>query len=71
METLEVEDSFEEFRKQIFDLTTMLEIGKTLNASLSLTDVMDIIILTCKGHFHASEAIILLSEDENSHQYTT
>lgn len=71
METLEVEDSFEEFRKQILDLNTMLEIGKTLNASLSITDIMDIIILTCQGHFHASEAIILLSEDESNNRFIT
>ncbi len=64
METLDFQDPVEGFRRQIFDLNTMLEIGKTLNASLSLRDVLDIIILTCSGHFHASDAILLLSSEE-------
>jgi diguanylate cyclase (GGDEF)-like protein len=63
METLDYEESIEDFRRQIFDLNTMLEIGKTLNASLSLRDVLDIVVLTCSGHFHASDVHLLLPEE--------
>jgi diguanylate cyclase (GGDEF)-like protein len=69
METLDYQDPVEEFKRQVFDLNTMLEIGKTLNASLSLRDVLDIIILTCSGHFHASDAILLLSSEEGGQNY--
>jgi len=66
LETLDYEESIDDFKRRIFDLNTMLDIGKTLNASLSLEDVLDIIILTCSGHFHSSDAIILLySEKDN------
>ncbi len=65
METYNYYDSKEDFKKQLLDLNTMLEIGKTLNAaSLSLKNVLDIVILTCYGHFHSSDAIILLSIDK-------
>jgi len=64
METLDFDETKEEFKRRIFDLTTMLEIGRTLNTSLSLSDVLDIIILTCNGHFHASDAMILLPSEE-------
>ena len=60
METLDFDGSEGKYKKQIFDLKTLLEIGKTLNASLSLNDVLNIVVLTCSGHFHASDAIILL-----------
>jgi diguanylate cyclase (GGDEF)-like protein len=63
MDILDYEANGEDAKRLIFDLTTMLDIGKTLNSSLSLDDVLDIIILTCNGHFHASDAIILLSEE--------
>lgn len=63
MEKLDLVQAIDTFKRQIFDLNTMLEIGKTLNASLSLKDVLDIIVLTCSGHFHSSDAIILLSND--------
>ena len=70
METLDYEESIDDFKRRIFDLNTMLDIGKTLNASLSLEDVLDIIILTCSGHFHSSDAIILLySEKSNTPQF--
>ena len=60
METLDFDDNESKYKKQIFDLKTLLEIGKTLNASLSLNDVLNIVVLTCSGHFHASDALILL-----------
>lgn len=69
METLDYEESIDDFRRQVFDLTTMLEIGKTLNASLSLDDVLDIIILTCSGHFHASAAHLLLPVEKDGQIY--
>jgi diguanylate cyclase (GGDEF)-like protein len=74
METLDYNESTDENKRLIFDLTTMLDIGKTLNSSLSLDDVLDIIILTCNGHFHASDAVILLSVEKNGQiffEYTT
>jgi len=70
METLYFDEPIDDYKKKIFDLTTMLEIGKTLNASLSLDDVLGIIILTCNGHFHSSDSIILLSDEENDEVYT-
>ena len=69
METLDYEESIDDIRRQVFDLTTMLEIGKTLNASLSLDDVLDIIILTCSGHFHASAAHLLLPIERDGQIY--
>jgi len=60
METLDFDETADEFRRQIFDLTTMLDIGKTLSASLSLSDISDIIKLTCSGHFHASDVNLIL-----------
>lgn len=65
METLDYEETIDDIRRQVFDLTSMLEIGKTLNASLSLDDVLDIIILTCSGHFHASAAHLLLPVEKD------
>ncbi len=65
METLGFNEQEENYKKQIFDLKTLLEIGKTLNASLSLNDVLNIVVLTCNGHFHASDAIILLASKKN------
>ena len=65
METLDYEESIDDIKRQVFDLTSMLEIGKTLNASLSLNDVLDIIILTCSGHFHASAAELLLPVEKD------
>jgi diguanylate cyclase (GGDEF)-like protein len=69
METLDYEETADDFRRQIFDLTTMLEIGKTLNASLSLSDVLDIVKLTCSGHFHASDVHLLLPEERNGQEF--
>ena len=69
LETLDFEETIDDYKKQIFDLNTMLEIGKTLNASLSLKDVLDIIVLTCNGHFHSSDAVILLSTDGKDQPY--
>ncbi|MFW6138980.1 MAG: diguanylate cyclase [Spirochaetota bacterium] len=66
MNSLNNNGSIEDYRRQVFDLNTMLEIGKTLNASLSLNDVLDIVILTCNGHFHSSDAIIFLSVEKNN-----
>jgi len=71
MEILYFDESAEDYKKKILDLTTMLEIGKTLNASLSLDDVLGIIILTCNGHFHSSDSIILLSYNENGEVYSS
>ncbi len=64
METLDFEETIDDYKRQIFDLTTMLELGKTLNSSLSLKDVLDIVVLTCSGHFHTSDAIILLEAEK-------
>jgi diguanylate cyclase (GGDEF)-like protein len=47
----------------------MLEIGKTLNASLSLSDVLEIVILTCSGHFHTSNAHLLLPIEKGEQYY--
>jgi diguanylate cyclase (GGDEF)-like protein len=69
METLDYEETADDYRRQIFDLTTMLEIGKTLNASLSLSDVLDIVKLTCNGHFHASDVYLMLPEERNGQEY--
>jgi diguanylate cyclase (GGDEF)-like protein len=69
METLDYEETIDDVRRQVFDLTTMLEIGKTLNASLSLDDVLDIIILTCSGHFHASAAHLLLPVEKDGQSF--
>jgi len=63
VETLDYEDTIEDYKRQIFDLTTMLEIGKTILSSLSLKDVLDILVLTCSGHFHSSDALVLLADD--------
>jgi diguanylate cyclase (GGDEF)-like protein len=63
METLDYEETTEDFKRQIFDLNTMLEIGMTILSNLSLKDVLDIVLLTCGGHFHSSDAIILLADD--------
>jgi diguanylate cyclase (GGDEF)-like protein len=58
------------YKKQILDLHSMLEIGKTLNAaSLSLKNVLDIVILTCYGHFHSQDACMLLSMEEDEKTY--
>jgi diguanylate cyclase (GGDEF)-like protein len=65
METLDYDETIDDIRRQVFDLTTMLEIGKTLNASLSLNDVLDIIVLTCSGHFHASAAHLLMPVEKD------
>jgi diguanylate cyclase (GGDEF)-like protein len=62
METLDYEETTEDFKRQIFDLNTMLEIGKTILSNLSLKDVLDIVLLTCGGHFHSSDTIILLAD---------
>ncbi len=69
METLDFNENTEENKRLIFDLTTMLEIGKTLNSSLSLNDVLDIIVLTCSGHFHASDAFVILSTEHEGQAY--
>ncbi len=69
METLGFNEQEENYKKQIFDLKTLLEIGKTLNASLSLNDVLNIVVLTCNGHFHASGAIILLPAEKDDGEY--
>jgi diguanylate cyclase (GGDEF)-like protein len=63
METLDYEETTEDLNRRIFDLNTMLEIGKTILSNLSLKDVLDIVLLTCGGHFHSSDAIILILED--------
>jgi len=63
VETLDFEDTIDDYKRQIFDLTNMLDLGKTLNASLSLEDVLDNVVLFCNGHFHASDAVILLETD--------
>jgi diguanylate cyclase (GGDEF)-like protein len=63
METLDYEETTEDFKRQIFDLNTMLDIGKTILSNLSLKDVLDIVLLTCGGHFHSSDTIILLADD--------
>ncbi len=73
METLDFEETIDDYKRRIFDLNTMLELGKTLNASLSLKDVLDIVILTCNGHFHSSDAVILLATDrrnDSDNEYT-
>lgn len=65
MEELDYLDSGDDYKRQILDLQSMLEIGKTLNAaSLSLKNVLDIVILTCYGHFHSQDASMLLSMEE-------
>ena len=64
VETLDFEDTIDDYKRQIFDLTNMLDLGKTLNASLSLEDVLDNVVLFCNGHFHASDAVILLETDK-------
>ncbi len=69
MEILDYSEGSENSRRLIFDLTTLLDIGKTLNSSLSLDDVLGIITLTCNGHFHASDAVILLSVEKNGQIY--
>jgi len=69
METLDFNECTDKNKRLIFDLTTMLEIGKTLNSSLSLNDVLDIIILTCNGHFHASDAFVILSTELEGQAY--
>lgn len=69
MEELGSSESVKEYKKLVFNLTTMLEIGKTLNMSLSLSDVLDIIILTCSGHFHASDAVMLLETEEKGQSF--
>ena len=69
METLDFEETIYDYKRRIFDLNTMLDLGKTLNASLSLKDVLDIIVLTCNGHFHSSDAIILLETDGSDEPY--
>jgi diguanylate cyclase (GGDEF)-like protein len=69
METLDYEETPEDFRRQIFDLTTMIEIGRTLNSTLSLNDISDIIKLTCSGHFHASEVRLLLPAETNGQYF--
>lgn len=69
MEIIDFEETFDDYKRRIFDLNTMLEIGKTLNASLSLKDVLDIIVLTCNGHFHSSDAIILLATNGMDQPY--
>lgn len=69
MEEFDFSKSVEEYKRLVFNLSTMLEIGKTLNMSLSLLDVLDIIILTCRGHFHASDAIILLPVEEKGQSF--
>ncbi len=71
METLDYEESAEDYRRQVFDLTTMLEIGKTLNVSLSLDDILDIIKLTCSGHFHVSDSALLLPVERGGQSYFT
>jgi len=66
MDKMDHVDAEDYYKKQILDLNMMLEIGKTLNAaSLSLQNVLDIVILTTYGHFHSSDATILLSLEEN------
>jgi len=69
METLDFDEAADHDKRLIFDLTTMLEIGKTLNSSLSLGDVLDIVILTCSGHFHASDTVILLSSEKSGQTF--
>ena len=70
MEELEYISPGDDYKRQILDLHSMLEIGKTLNAaSLSLKNVLDIVILTCYGHFHSQDAIILLSMEEGEKTY--
>ncbi|MBN2325387.1 MAG: sensor domain-containing diguanylate cyclase [Spirochaetes bacterium] len=70
MEPQERKETGDDFKKQILDLHSMLEIGKTLNAaSLSLKNVLDIVILTCYGHFHSQDAVILLSTEEGEKIY--
>jgi diguanylate cyclase (GGDEF)-like protein len=69
METLDYEETPEDHRRQIFDLTTMLDIGRTVNSTLSLNDISDIIKLTCSGHFHASEVKLLLPSERNGQYF--
>jgi len=69
METLDFNENTDGNKRRILDLTTMLEIGKTLNSSLSLNDVFDIIILTCSGHLHASDAFVILSTEHEGQAY--
>ena len=65
MEELDYIAPEEDYKKQLLDLNSMLEIGKTLNAaSLSLKNVLDIVILTCYGHFHSEDASMLLSMED-------
>lgn len=65
MELPEYHEPGDDYKRRILDLHSMLEIGKTLNAaSLSLKNVLDIVILTCYGHFHSQDAVILLSTEE-------
>jgi diguanylate cyclase (GGDEF)-like protein len=64
VETLDYDETAPDNKRRIFDLKTMIDIGKTLNASLSLNDVLDIVVLTCKGHFHSSECVIFLASDD-------
>jgi diguanylate cyclase (GGDEF)-like protein len=72
MEPQEYHEPSGEYKKQILDLHSMLEIGKTLNAaSLSLKNVLDIVILTCYGHFHSQDAVILLSTEDGDKIYFT
>jgi len=71
METLDYNESDDEYKKQIFDLNTILNIGKTLNSSLSLKNVLDIVVLTCSGHFHSSDALILLSSEDADNKFFT
>jgi diguanylate cyclase (GGDEF)-like protein len=69
METLGHEGIPDDYRRQIFDLTTMLDIGKTVNSTLSLNDISDIIKLTCSGHFHASEVKLLLPTEKKGQYF--
>ena len=72
MELPEYHEPGDDYKRQILDLHSMLEIGKTLNAaSLSLKNVLDIVILTCYGHFHSQDAVILLSTEEDDKTYFT
>ncbi|UCB45959.1 MAG: sensor domain-containing diguanylate cyclase [Spirochaetota bacterium] len=65
-------DTEDHYKKQILDLNMMLEIGKTLNAaSLSLKNVLDIVILTTYGHFHSADSTILLSLEEDDKTFFT
>ncbi len=63
---LELEETSSALDRKIHDMNTLFEIGKEINSSLDIDELLEIIILTCMGQMGLSHIAVMTADNENN-----